>query len=286
MGRAYVAITITTILWAINFTVGKIGTAQIDPLFIASSRIVITGLVFYAMLPRADRKITRADLKAILPLSATGIVINHVCFAVGISRTTPSHSAVIHSLVPVFVAVAAFLILGERLSARGIVGMLIALSGTLLVVLRSRPQEFQGTAVGDAVSAVGITAFSLYIVLGRRVLQTMESMRAVTLAFLFATPAMLPLLVWGTIRQDWSKAHWDGWLAMAYMLIFANMICYRLHTYALARLRAGQAAAFTNLQPGIAIGVAVLAGMDHLSAPLVAGTGIALVGVILVQTVK
>ena len=63
MARAYVAIGITTLLWAINFKVGKIGTSEIDPLFIASFRIIVTGLFFYGLLSREDRKLRPTDWK-------------------------------------------------------------------------------------------------------------------------------------------------------------------------------------------------------------------------------
>jgi len=284
MGRAYLAITFTTIFWAINFTVAKIGTQHIDPLFIASFRIIVTGLVFYAMLPAEERKIRRSDWKAILPLSLTGIVTNHTCFALGIARTTPSHSAVIHALVPVAVAFIAWIVLHEKQGGLAIAGMMVAIGGAVTVIVGTHHEEEKRALAGDLISLVGITAFSLYTVFGRRTMQTMSSRRAVTLAFLFAIPLMLPFLAWGIAHQPtWRGIPAEGWWSLAYMLFFANMAAYLLHSYALKRLQAGQVAAFTNLQPAIAIGVAILAGKDKLSAPLVAGAGIALVGVVLVQ---
>ena len=112
----------------------------------------------------------------------------------------------------------------------------------------------------------------------------MSSRRVVTLAFLFAAPLLVPFLIYGMARQpSWSQVSMKGWLELGYMLIFANMICYLLHSYALTRLKAGQVAAFTDLQPAIGISVSILAGLDHLTASLVAGAAIALVGVVLVQ---
>jgi drug/metabolite transporter (DMT)-like permease len=284
MARAYLAVSIVTVLWAINFTVGKICTESIDPFFIASSRIVATGVFFYLLLPREERKIRRSDWKAILPLSLSGIATNHVCFAAGIYRTTPSHSAIIHALVPVFVGLMAWMFIGEGQGARAILGMAIAVAGALTVVVGATRQEVSMTLWGDVISACGIVAFSFYTVHGRRVVQGMSSRRVVTLAFLFAVPLMVPLLFYGIARQpSWSGVPLKGWLALAYMLVFANMICYLLHSYALTRLKAGQVAAFTDIQPAIGISVAILAGKDHLTASLVVGAAIALVGVVLVQ---
>jgi drug/metabolite transporter (DMT)-like permease len=284
MGRAYLAISVVTVLWAGNFTVGKIATGQIEPLFIASSRIVVTGLVFYALLSPEERKLRPGDFKALLPLSLTGIGVNHLCFAWGIKHTTPSHSAVIHALIPVFVGVAALVVLRERLGRLALVGLALAVGGALLVVLGATGEEARKTRWGDAVTTLGIIAFSVYTVYGRKALQTMGSFRAVTLAFLFATPFMIPFLVWGVLKQpSWGAVTGGGWLTLLYMLVCANMICYRFHIFALTRLKAGQVAAFTDLQPAIGISISVLAGLDRVTPTLVAGAAVALLGVILVQ---
>src|SRR5262249_17009974 len=89
-------------------------------------------------------------------------------------------------------------------------------------------------------------------------------------------------LVYGASRMNWSQVTWKGWAALAYMLVFANMIAYLLHSYALSRLRAGQVAAFTNLQPAIAIGISVLAGYPWRPS-LFVRAALALAGVVMVQ---
>ena len=283
MGRAYAAITVVTVFWAINFTVGKRCTSQIDPFFIASFRIIVTGLFFYALLPREEKRIRASDWKAILPLSLSGIVTNHVCFAWGISKTTPSHSAILHAIFPVFVGIVAWVFIRERQGPLALLGMAIAVAGALVVVVGAARNEATKTIAGDLISSVGVMAFSIYTVFGRKAVQEMSSRRVVTLAFLFASPFMVPFLLYGIARQPSWHVPAERWWELAYMLVFANMICYLLHSYALVRLRAGQVAAFTDLQPAIGISVAVLAGEDVLTSTLAAGAGIALVGVVLVQ---
>lgn len=283
MGRAYVAISIVTVLWATNFTVAKFATREFDPFFIASFRVFVTSAIFYACLPRDQRKFDLADFKAIVPLSLTGILGNHVFFASGIKYTTPSHSAVIHALLPVFVGVVAFFILRERLGPAAFLGMALAVAGALIVVLRSSTAELRGTLFGDTLTAAGILAFSFYIVLGRRLVSRMGSFRAVTFAFVFALPFMVPILVAGLMRQDWALVTWRGMAALGYMLVFANIIAYILHLFALTRLTAGQVAAFVDLQPAIGITVAVAFNMDVLTPHLLIGAAVALAGVVLVQ---
>jgi len=287
MGRAYLAISITTVLWAANFTAAKFCTAEVDPWFIASIRIVATALVYMLLLPADQRRFTRQEVVAVLPLALTGIALNHICFAAGMKITTPSHSAVIHALIPVFVSVAAWLLLHERFGPGGIAGMVVAVGGALVVVLGATREEIRGTWLGDVLTTLGITAFSVYTVQGRKVLRTMDSVRAVTLSFVVAAPFMLPVAAWsGLARQNWDVVTWKGALGLLYMFVCANLICYRLHIYALNRLKAGQVAAFTTLQPAIGIAVAVAAGVDRLTPSLAVGAALALAGTVFVQLRK
>ncbi|HXF58726.1 MAG TPA: DMT family transporter, partial [Candidatus Saccharimonadales bacterium] len=204
-------------------------------------------------------------------------------FASGIKYTTPSHSAVIHALLPVFVGIVAFFILKERLGPMALLGMALAVVGALIVVMRASSAEFRGTLLGDLLTACGIAAFSVYIVLGRRLVARMGSFRAVTFAFVFAIPFMVPVLAVGLSRQDWHLVTWKGIAALAYMLVFANIIAYILHIFALTRLTAGQVAAFVDLQPAIGIGIAVLFHVDVVTPHLLVGAAVALAGVVLVQ---
>ena len=114
MRRAYLAISIVTVLWAGNFTVAKFATREFHPVFIAAVRVLLTGAIFYFFLPREQRKLAKGDWKTLIPISLSGIALNHMCFALGIARTTPSHSAIIHALLPVTVALTAWIVAREK----------------------------------------------------------------------------------------------------------------------------------------------------------------------------
>jgi len=280
---SYLAMAVVTVLWAGNFTAGKFATREINPYFIASVRVFLTAVFFAFLLPREERRLAASEWKEFLPLALSGIAVNHVCFATGIQRTLPSHSAIIHALIPVFVTVMAWLFIRERLGIVALGGMALAVAGALVVVMRVPKEERDQALLGDVLTTIGVMAFSFYTVYGRRAIGKMGSLRVVTFAFIFASPVMVPVLAYGVSVQDWGKVTWRGWLALTYMFVAANLICYRLHIFALTRLKAGQVAAFTTLQPAFGITVAVLAGEDHVTAGLVVGSALALLGVTLVQ---
>ena len=283
MARAYLAISLVTVLWAGNFTAGKIATEELDPHFIAAVRVLLSAGVFVLLLPRRERRLGRAEVRAVLPLALTGVALNQICFAAGIQRTSPSHSAVIHALMPAMVAVLARFLIRERLGRVGTGGMALAVGGALVVVVGASGEEIRGTLGGDLLTFVGVLAFAYYMVHGRRTLESMGSFRAVAFAFALGAPFVLPSLGWGLLRTEWSRVTWRGWTALAYMFLFANLVCYSLHLFSLSRLKAGQVAVFSDFQPALGIAISVLAGKDRLSLPLVAGAAVAFLGIVLVQ---
>ena len=53
--------------------------------------------------------------------------------------TTPSHAAIIFTLEPVFAVITSYLVIGERLNARSIVGAIFVLGGILIAELLGAP---------------------------------------------------------------------------------------------------------------------------------------------------
>jgi drug/metabolite transporter (DMT)-like permease len=84
------------------------------------------------------------------------------------------------------------------------------------------------------------------------------------------------------MRQHWELVTWKGIAALGYMLVFANIVAYILHLFALTRLTAGQVAAFVDLsRRSDSVRGAVPHGRPD--AELLIGAAVALAGVILVQ---
>ena len=80
-------------------------------------------------LPRSGAVLGRLALYAIF-----GVVINQLCFVEGLSRTTPAHSSILITAIPIGTLVFAVLLLRERLTRSKFVSFAVALSGVLLVL--------------------------------------------------------------------------------------------------------------------------------------------------------
>lgn len=75
----------------------------------------------------------------LVALAVTGLLATALAFGIQVwaqRRTTPTRTALIFALEPVFAWITSFLLTGEMLSARGTVGALLILAGILLVELK------------------------------------------------------------------------------------------------------------------------------------------------------
>jgi drug/metabolite transporter (DMT)-like permease len=277
--------SLVTIVWAGNFTAGKVAAAHIDPLLIASIRIFLAAAFFYAFLPPGQKRqlFTPALLRACTPLALTGIATNQFCFAAGIQRTVPSHSAIIHALIPVFVAIIGWIFLRERVGLLGLFGMLLALGGVFYVILSGDAKKQGETLVGDLLTLAGAVAFSAYAVIGRSVIPAIGAWRAVTIGFIISVPLSIPLFILGLQRQHWAEVTPAAWVGLGYMIVGATFFCYSAHMWSLTHLNALQVSIFVELQPMLGTAIAALFAVEEVTRPLVWGGLVALAGVTLVQ---
>jgi drug/metabolite transporter (DMT)-like permease len=289
-GLGLAAAIVITLLWSGNFVAGKFATGThggtgLDPLLIASIRIFCAAAFFPILLGRTGMaQLARPGIwREILPLGLAGIFANQFFFAAGIKLTTPSHSALVHALIPVFVLVIGWLWLREGAGPVKLFGVLLAIAGASYVALSMSAEERGRTLVGDLLTLAGAVSFAIYIVLGRRVLERMGSLPAVTAAFLVSVPFSVPFFAVAAFRQDWSAVPPSAWWALAYMVVAATFICYTLHMYALSKIGPLRVAIFTNLQPILGTLIAQGFGEDALTIPFAAAAVVVIAGVAIVQ---
>lgn len=274
-----------TLFWGINFPAGKHATQHIDPYLITGTRILVAAAVFPLLLDRERRaSLFRLEtMRRLLPLGLLGVAINQILFLAGLQKTTPGHSAVLITMIPIFVALLARLFLKETLTTAAWMGILLAAGGASGVVLSGTAAQRDATLLGDALTLASTLAFASYTVLGRRRTRDFTALEIGSGAFLGAAPFAVGMLVFGVARQEWTGIPAAAWGSVAYMVFFSTIFCYSLHLWALTRLKAAEVAVFTNAQPLIGTGLSALFGMESPGPLFLASASLAIAGVLLVQ---
>lgn len=292
----YLALCAITVIWSVNFTTAAWAMEEVNPVAFCFARGLAAATVFGAWLVATKGRAAFAaeHLRVAAPLALFGIASNQILFSVGLHMTSPPHSAVAISLIPVFVAVLAVFTRQERFSVAAALGVLLAFGG-VFEINRTRGFALDAQYLkGDLVTLGAAATFAIYTLLMKRALGRYDPLHLIALAYVIAffllTPAYLATFA-GTplsglaeaVRNDWTGLSARAWGGIAFATLLATILAYFLHTWALARIPASKVAAFTYCQPVLATAIAWAWHGDAIGPNFIFGSAAVLAGVALAQ---
>ena len=249
-GRALIYIGIALITWSSAYAAIAYALASFTPGEVALARLAIGSLCF-AMLMWAKRVPLpqRSDWPQLAVMGVFGLTVYHLCLNYAETRIASGTAAILIALVPAATATLSAIWIGERISARRMLGLGVALCGVVLVVLASGKQvKFQPMA---ALVLVSVIASAVFFV-GQKPFFTRNSMIGVTaFGFFAATLGALPFglgLPHALIAAPWSRIAALLWLGIA-----PTFVGYLAWNGALRRASASQVSSFIYFSPPIAV---------------------------------
>ncbi len=224
------------------------GGEEIFPEALAMIRM-LGGAVFFQAVLRArgaqEVAIARSDHVRLAILSVLGIALNQTLFLMGLRWTTPVSVSLLGATIPVFTAALAVFFGKEARSWRTAVGVVLSLSGVVLLV------GVGSLDPGAVLVALNSLSYSVYVVMSRAVILRVGALR--TMAWIFTYGALLfaPLGVLPTIAQ---VPHFTarGAMLVTYIVLVPTILAYLLNAWALARSTASLVTIYIYLQPLVA----------------------------------
>ena len=279
----YAAIITQTLISAVTFLVAKDATHHFTALELAWFRIELSGLLAGLVALFLRRIPDKRDWPRIIFLGVTGVAINQTLFLLGLRFSSPLHSALLYAITPILVLIGAVLYLGERLTWKKALGVLLALAGVLLVLLAQGLDLSRGPLKGDLITLVAVFTWSAYTVAGKPLLARYDALTATVWIFLCGALVMLPVGIPVLTHFRPAVPTMRGWLEIGFLSLATSGVAFTLWYVALQRLQASQVAVFSNLQAPL---TALLAWLVMGAVPehaAIAGGALVLLGVVLVQ---
>jgi drug/metabolite transporter (DMT)-like permease len=164
---------VTPALWSSNYVIARAADGVIAPHALALGR---WALAFVLLLPlaaaelAARRALWRGEWRQLLVLGALGMWICGAFVYIGAHTTSATNIGLIYAATPVAIALAGARLLGEMLSARQRVGMVLALAGVVYVVAKGDVANLAGVrfSVGDGWIVAAAVSWVAYTVLLQR----------------------------------------------------------------------------------------------------------------------
>jgi drug/metabolite transporter (DMT)-like permease len=295
------SIGFVVVVWAFNFIAAKIGLRYLPPLTMASFRVTIAGLSMvpaylvcsrwtsFADAQRAGAKgLRRRDLWTFAYLGFFGVVVNQMCFTMGLRYTSVSHAAVIVGMGPIYTLALAVLFGLERATWHKVVGMAIAFAGVAVLASENGISPRSPSLLGDAITMTGSIGFATYAVLGKRVAGRYDALTMVAFNHFAGAMIILPAALHQARKlgplANWRAIPWQGWAAVLFMAVCSSAIAYLLYFWLLRYLEASQLSAFTYLLPVLAVILGILLLGERGSPMQIVGGVLALGGVYWVES--
>jgi drug/metabolite transporter (DMT)-like permease len=275
------------VIWGINFPIIKVAFAEIPPFVFNGLRFLVAALLLVAILSRTEGplRVERADLPGLVLLGLIGHAGYQTLFIAGLARTTASHSAIILSMVPLFVGAMGVALRIERPSVRMWVGLVMAFAGIVILVRsRSGLSAHGATLAGDAITLAASLCWAAYTVLSRPWLTRFSALRLTTVTLVFGLPVILAPVAPGVVSLDWGLVGFRSWAALAFSSIFAVVVSYIIWYSSVQAVGSARTAAFSNLIPVVALLTSWLILHEPLGLRQILGAAVVLCGVWLART--
>ncbi|MBN1178616.1 MAG: DMT family transporter, partial [Anaerolineae bacterium] len=203
---------------------------------------------------------------------------NALAFYRGTGRVTGTLAAVTVAAVPVFVALLAWLMLGEKLTWRGWVALVMVVVGGVMLA-----GGLQGSAdlVGMLWLIGAIFLYSLYVVLSTPLTRALSPSIS---AFYIISGAAVAYWLWGALSGsiDFGFAP-SGWLAVASMALISTVLALSTFLAGSRIVGATRAAIVTGMEPLVGAGLSVILLGDRPSLLQIAGGALLIAAAVLVQ---
>jgi drug/metabolite transporter (DMT)-like permease len=138
---------LSAFFWAVHVQVIHHYSGRVDVLKLAVVQFGVCSLASLAFAVLMETISLNSILRAAVPILYGGLLSVGIAYTLQIfaqQKAHPSHAAIILSLETVFAALGGWLILGELLSARAVVGCALMLSGMLLAQMSGRKKSGVG----------------------------------------------------------------------------------------------------------------------------------------------
>jgi drug/metabolite transporter (DMT)-like permease len=280
-GNAALALIVAVVLWGSAPPAIRVALHAYTPGQLAFFRFSIGSLVLAAYaLAGGVRMPDRRDLPIIILAGAVGITIYNTILNYGLVTVPAGTASFLIASTPVWTSLLAIVMLGERLTPLGWLGIVTSFAGIgLIASQRAGGLHF---SPGALVIVGGAIFYGLYMVLQKKLLGQYRALEFTCYSFWAGTLLMAPLCR-GLVHTITSAPRADT-LAVIYLGIFPAAVANFAWAYAMTHAPASRISSFMYMMPVVSVGIAwIFLGEVPKLASLVGGI-LALTGVVLVNT--
>lgn len=267
---------VATALWGATFVIVRDAVARVPPVTLVAVRFAAAAVILAAVVAAQRRPLSRA---AFLGGAFTGLLTagGYVFQAVGLTATSAGTSAFLTCAGTLTAALFAWPLLGQRPGARIAGGLVLAVTGSALLSLRS---GFH-VGAGEAWTLLGAVIYALQIVAVSRWAPRVDPVVLTMVQALTVGAVLLPFS--GAWRSFAAVLDPAGLLRLGYLIVAGSVLAPLLQILAQRSLPPARVGLLFALEPVFALVFAVTLGGERFVARWWLGATLIVLAVVWVE---
>ncbi|MFI8708739.1 DMT family transporter [Bacillus sp. NPDC077411] len=271
-----------------SVVVGKL-IGQSFPVFVASElRFLIATIILVPLLIKFEGipPIGKKNFLILFLQALFGVFLFNIFMLYGLKSTTAIEGGIITSIIPAVTGWLAFLLLKEKLTKRINVGIMLAVSGTLVInVFGSFPNMEGGSShvFGNLLIFGAVIGEALFIILGKRVAQQVSPLAVSTIVSAFGVVLFLPFSLYEGSRFQFETVSVSEWGLILYFGIVVTVIAFILMYQGISKVSASTTGVLTSVLPISSIVLSILILGEEISLIHLVGIGMILIAICLIS---
>ncbi len=226
-----------------------------NPLIIAGYRMALASILMFSLAISSFHQLNGLSKRDILALFGSGLslAIHFGSWTASLGYTSVAASTVIVDSSPIFVIILSYLLLGEEVNSREILGIFISLLGAFIIAFGHLST---GSIFGDLLALIGSIFLATYLIAGRDLRAKLDLAPYTT--FVYGIAGILLLLsasLCGIPLSGYTIKEWGIFLALA---LVPSGLGHNSYNYALKYLKASTVSVSILGEP---VGASILAAI-------------------------
>lgn len=244
------------IFWGFSFIATKVALREVHPFTLLTLRYAIGALLLLLVQLGRDRTFLKIffprDWSHIFILAAAGVSGLGLLQAYGLLYTTAINTGWIIAINPILITLSARLFLGETITVRKILGIVLGFCGIFLIISKGILSlslfRFAST-FGDLLVLASALAWTAFTVGGKGFISRFPSLATVTAIMISGCLIVLPLSI---LKGEWNNLphlSLTAWTGIFFLGVFCSGLGYLFWYRALEKRDSGVVGMYLYLEP-------------------------------------
>lgn len=284
--KAYIGLTLTSVVWGTSWIASKMGVQQVPGLEVASIRQFIAGVLLLSFFLIKGEKIpTWKQLRWLTMMAALLFVSANGIATVALKYVPSGMGALISALYPLCVVIMERIFFkNTKITTGTFIGLFLGICGIAVVFYDNAfHSHTEGYGWGVFLSALAMLSWSVGTIVLSRTKVKINPYYGTGWQMLISSFLLMIMMALSGNSIPLSEIPMQAWGAILYLVIASNLITFAAFIYTMKHLEPAVASLYAYINPIVAIFVGSLVMSEKITASIIIGSLITLVGVYLVN---